>query len=169
MPRVSWVKQGNMHLTLKFLGDIGANQIESINSVLQNVAESHSSFDIGFSGIGVFPNLRRPRVLWIGITAGSEPATQLAEDISNSLQPLGFPREKRGFTPHLTLARIRYRINLEDVSGKFKQYDNLDIPTLKVDHFAFIRSQLHPRGSIYTPLKKFALKLSLNMSGSEGL
>ncbi|MFQ6040331.1 MAG: RNA 2',3'-cyclic phosphodiesterase [Candidatus Poribacteria bacterium] len=158
MPRVSWVKRGNIHLTLKFLGDVGANQIESINSVLQSVAESHSSFDMSFSGVGVFPNLRRPRVLWIGITTGSEQASQLSEDISNSLQPLGFPRERRGFTPHLTLARIKRPVNLQSVSGKFNQYDNLGIPTLKVDHFAFIRSQLHPHGSIYTPLRKFALK-----------
>ena len=160
MPRVSWVKQGNIHLTLKFLGDIGANQIESISSVLQSVAASHSSFDMSFSGIGVFPNLRRPRVLWIGITTGAEQTTQLAEDISNSLQPLGFPREKRGFTAHLTLARIRRPVNLQNVSGKLNQYDTLDIPTLKVGQIAFIRSQLHPQGSIYTPLRKFVLKNS---------
>jgi len=158
MPRVSWVKRGNIHLTLKFLGDIGANQIESINSVLQGVAESHSSFDMNLTGIGVFPELRRPRVIWIGITRGAEQAIQLAEAVSNSLQPLGFQPEKRGFTPHLTLARIRNPVNLQNVSSKFTQYDNLDIPTLKVDEIVFIRSQLHPQGSIYTPLKKFALK-----------
>jgi 2'-5' RNA ligase len=160
MPRVSWVKQGNIHLTLKFLGDIQTNQIESINSTLQNIAESHSPFDISLSGIGVFPNLRRPRVLWIGMTKGAEQSIQLAEDISNSLQTLGFPRERRRFKPHLTLARIRRRMDLRNASSKFNQYDNLDIPILKVDHFAFIRSQLHPQGSIYTPLRKFALKNS---------
>jgi len=158
MPRVSWVKQGNIHLTLKFLGDIQANQIESINSVLQSVAESHSPFDMSLAEIGVFPNLRRPRVIWIGITKGAEQATQIAEAVSNSLQPLGFPREKRGFTPHLTLGRIRRPVNLQNVSSKFNQYDNLDIPTLKIEQIAFIQSQLHPRGSIYTPLRKFALK-----------
>jgi 2'-5' RNA ligase len=158
MPRVSWVKRGNIHLTLKFLGDIQTNQVESINSVLQDVAESHSSFDMNLTGIGVFPELRRPRVIWIGITRGAEQATQLAEAVSNSLQPLGFPREKRGFTPHLTLARIRNPVNLQDVSSKFNQYDNLDIPTLKINQIAFIRSQLHPQGSIYTPLRKFTLK-----------
>ena len=157
MPRVSWVKRGNIHLTLKFLGDIRTNQIESINSVLQSVAESHSSFNMSLSGIGVFPDFRRPRVVWIGITNGAEQSIQLAEDISNSLQPLGFPPEKRGFTPHLTLARIRRPVNLQDVSGKFNQYETLDIPTLKVDQIVFIRSQLHPQGSIYTPLRKFSL------------
>ncbi|MBC8228711.1 RNA 2',3'-cyclic phosphodiesterase [bacterium] len=158
MLRVSWVKQSNIHLTLKFLGDIQANQVESINSVLQSVAESHSPFDMSLAEIGVFPNLRRPRVIWIGITKGAEQATQLAKAVSNSLQPLGFQREKRGFTPHLTLGRIRRPVNLQNVSSKFNQYDNLDIPTLKIDQIAFIQSQLHPRGSIYTPLRKFALK-----------
>jgi len=158
MPRVSWVKKGNIHLTLKFLGDIRTNQIESINSVLQNIAESHSSFEMNLSGIGVFPNPRRPRVLWIGITKGAKPAAKLADDISKLLQPLGFQPEKRGFTPHLTLARIRRPVNLQNVKNKFNQYDTLDIPTLKVDQIIFIRSELHPQGSIYTPVKNFPMK-----------
>lgn len=158
--RVSWVKRGNIHITLKFLGDVQANQIESISSALKQIAQTHSSFNINFGGIGVFPNPRRPRVIWVGITSGAEEMTKLAEDIENSLQNLGFPREKRGFTPHLTLARIKRPLNLQAVSSKFNQYDNLDIPSLKVDNITLIQSQLHPQGSIYTPLEEFALKVS---------
>lgn len=157
--RASWVKKGNIHLTLKFLGDVSTHRIESISSVLKQIAAAHAPFEMNFSGVGAFPNVRRPRVIWVGMTDGADHAARLAEDIENSLQPLGFEREKRGFTPHLTLARIRRPTNLGAVSNKFSQYTALDIPSLQVAQFALIRSQLHPRGAIYTPLEKFVLTM----------
>ena len=157
--RASWVKKGNIHLTLKFLGDVSTHRIESISSVLQQIAAAHAPFEMNFSGAGAFPNVRRPRVIWVGMTDGADHAAQLAEDIENSLQQLGFAREKRGFTPHLTLARIRRPTNLGAVSNKFSQYTALDIPSLQVAQFALIHSQLHPRGAIYTPLEKFVLTM----------
>lgn len=156
--RVSWVKQGNIHLTLKFLGDVRAGKIEVIKSSLERVAESHSPFEMNFGGVGAFPNFTRPRVIWIGIKDGAKESIKLAESVEVASKSLGFPRERKKFQPHLTLARIRSRINLESVGRRCSKYDSLDIQPIKIARFTLMHSQLHPSGSIYNPLAEFALK-----------
>jgi len=156
--RVSWVKRGNIHLTLKFLGDVQVGKIEAIKSSLEKVAESHSPFKMSFGRVGTFPNFNRPRVIWLGIKVGAEESIKLAESVEHALGSLGFPRERKKLRPHLTLARIRRRMNLESVSRNFSKYDSLGMQPIKIDGFTLMQSQLHPKGSIYTPLAEFTLK-----------
>ncbi|RKY00578.1 RNA 2',3'-cyclic phosphodiesterase [Candidatus Poribacteria bacterium] len=152
--RASWVKLGNIHLTLKFLGDVRTEMIESISEALGEVAANFSPFTISFSEVGVFPSPRRPRVLWVGVGEGGEETRKLAGEVERAMAKLGFKREDRPFVPHLTLARIKSPSNLTEQLTSFKMPS---IAPVKVEGFSLIRSQLDPKGAIYTRIKEFKL------------
>jgi 2'-5' RNA ligase len=100
-----WVKPSGMHLTLKFLGSITADQVQHVRQTMQHLA-ALSTFPLQLHGLGFFPHLDRPRVFWSGYLP-SEPLTHLQTLLDEGLEQLGFEKEQRGFTPHLTLARIK--------------------------------------------------------------
>jgi RNA 2',3'-cyclic 3'-phosphodiesterase len=155
--RASWVKPGNVHLTLKFLGDVPKNRIEAVNQALKNVASNHPPFSMQIRGIGAFPNMARPRVIWSSVKSGAKEAAELARDINIELSRCGFPLDNKKFNPHLTLARLKSRINLKPFVEIFRQYDEIDGATFPVNEIKLIKSQLHPGGSIYTTLQSSAL------------
>lgn len=150
--RASWTRLGNVHLTLKFLGDVRGDAIDEIGEALRAVAVAQRPFSMKIGGIGAFPNMNRPRVLWVGIKQGAAAVTRLAEAVNHQLACIGYPAESR-FHPHLTLARLRNRVNLTPQVHLFKQYDTIDEATVNVNEIVLMRSQLHPRGAVYTPLK----------------
>ena len=147
----SWTKPGNFHLTLKFLGDVRPEAIHDVGEVLQRVTATHPPFSIAFGGIGAFPNLARPRVVWMGIKQGASPVSRLAKAVNFELTHLGFPRDNR-FHPHLTLARLRTATNLEPLKHILRKYDTIVGGSMRVNEIALMQSQLHPNGAIYTPL-----------------
>lgn len=156
--RVSWPKCENIHLTLKFLGDVSLDKIDSIKEELKKACKRLSPLEMSLGGIGTFPNFRRPRVIWLGVNRGSQELIQLAGSVENAMKKLGFSPERRKFTPHLTLGRIRQGgINLEDIEPKLAKYNKPDIPIIKVEKFVLIKSELHPKGAIYTTLEEFSL------------
>ena len=106
---VRWVRPANVHLTLKFLGDVAEADLSRVGAVLEAIRGRHEPFEVAFSGFGAFPSGRRARILWAGIGEGSERLRALARDVELSLEPLGFEREARPYTPHLTLGRARGR------------------------------------------------------------
>ncbi|HDL64201.1 MAG TPA: RNA 2',3'-cyclic phosphodiesterase [Proteobacteria bacterium] len=107
IPGVRWVPSENLHLTLKFLGDIEEAIIPDIQVILDQVTPRHLPINCKFGGLGVFPDLRSPKIIWIGVTKGRDLIAGLADDLSRELSGLGFKPEKRGFTPHLTLGRVK--------------------------------------------------------------
>ena len=109
---VRWVRPEGVHLTLKFLGDIDADSVPAISDGLDRCAASAAPFDLFLEGVGVFPNARRPRVVWIGLGGALEPLLALQHSIDRELEGLGFARERRPFTPHLTLGRVRDGVSL---------------------------------------------------------
>ena len=149
--KASWTKPGKFHLTLKFLGDVRPEAINDINDAIQRVTDTHSPFSIAFGGIGAFPNLARPRVIWMGIKQGASTVSRLAEAVNLELAPLGFSTDNR-FHPHLTLARLRTAMNLEPLKNILRKYDTIDGGSMRVNEIALMQSQLHPNGAIYTPL-----------------
>jgi 2'-5' RNA ligase len=149
--RASWTKPGNFHLTLKFLGDVGPETIEVVSGAIQNVVDAQAPFSIGLGGVGAFPNLTRPRVLWVGIKQGAVTVSDLAKSVNFELKRLGFPTDNR-FHPHLTLARLRAPMNLEPLQNMLRQYDTIDGSVVNVNKITLMQSQLHPNGAIYTPL-----------------
>ena len=149
--KASWTKQGNFHLTLKFLGDVRSETIEVLRETIQNVADAQAPFSIEFGGVGAFPNFTRPRVLWVGIKQGTLIVSNLAKAVNLELKRLGFPADNR-FHPHLTLARLRTPMNLEPLQHSLRQYDTIAGAVVKVNEITLMRSQLHPKGAVYTPL-----------------
>ncbi len=151
-PKVSWTKPGNFHLTLKFLGDVHAEEISVVTEAVENVAAKQPAFSIEFGGIGAFPTLTRPRVIWVGLKHGAATVSRLAKAVNLELKPLDFPADNR-FHPHLTLGRVKRPMNLKPLKNILQKYDTIDGAMVSVSEIAVMQSQLHPNGAIYTPLK----------------
>ncbi|MFN7170872.1 MAG: RNA 2',3'-cyclic phosphodiesterase [Candidatus Omnitrophota bacterium] len=155
---IKWVEPKNMHLTLKFLGDTEETKITKIKESLQKISQKANSFEINFRGLGAFPNLESPRVLWIGIEKGKDKLFELATKIEDELKILGFPKEKRQFSAHLTLGRIRSFKNREKLKTTIKEKVNFKARNkMYLKEIVLFKSQLTPSGPIYTCLAKFNL------------
>ena len=150
-----------IHLTLKFLGDISHRRLGPIEKALRAVVEEYDPFRLALGEPGVFPNADRPRVLWVGVHGDASALESLAGAVEDALEPLGFPRDKRGFNAHLTVARIR---DGTPVGDRQKAVDVLqekaEDSTTEIDVKAvsLMRSTLHPTGAIYDCLVSFPLK-----------
>ena len=149
--KASWTKSGNFHLTLKFLGDVRPEAIHDVSEALQRVTDAHPPFSIAFGGIGAFPNLARPRVIWMGLKQGASTVSRLAKAVNHALTHLGFTTDNR-FHPHLTLGRLRTATNLEPLKNILRKYDTIVGGSLHVNEIVLMQSQLHRNGAIYTPL-----------------
>jgi 2'-5' RNA ligase len=153
---VSWVKPGNLHATLKFLGEIEPARLDRIRAALAEAVQPHGPFSVEVAGIGTFGG-RVPRVVWVGITQGAELLTALAHGVETALARIGFPREKRGFTAHLTLGRVRSPRNLDRLLAGIREEPAAALGVVPVAAIAVMQSELHPSGSIYTELAQCAL------------
>jgi 2'-5' RNA ligase len=156
--RVSWTKPGNIHLTLKFLGDTDEDIIDEIAVELQEAVQNITGFEIIVQGVGVFPNFKRPRVIWVAAKSEGDQLQKLAAQIENCMENFGFEKETRRFSAHLTLGRVKDTKGIEPIMEKLKNYEEFEVGSFAVTEFYLIKSELHPAGSIYTPLKKFVLK-----------
>jgi len=153
--RVSWVKPENLHLTLKFLGDTPASRVDEIAAVLQEIAAASTRFSAIVSGTGAFPTDEHPRMLWVGVNEETGMLQSLARAIEERLQRLGFAPEKKRFTPHLTIGRVK-NTRIPEVIRALQENPFAKMPA-PFDEIIFMQSALHPAGSIYTPLRKLAL------------
>lgn len=157
---VRWVPPGNIHLTLKFLGNISSAKIDQISQVLSKVAGNHEKHTIIISGLGAFPNIRRPRVIWIGIQA-PETLKALFRGLEDAMTNLEFPREKRSFNPHLTLGRVRQHLSPADSQSLQKALSNTNIgyiDKVEVEALHLFKSDLKSSGAVYTKLYSAPLK-----------
>lgn len=158
---VKWVESGNIHLTLKFLGDIDIDSTGKITTALEGASHGFTPFHIEASRLGVFPNMNRIQVIWVGLYGELEKLGQLQKRIEENLKPLGFPPENRPFTPHLTLGRVRdyarpeERQKLGQIIGNAK-FDGKY--TIDVNAVNLMKSQLTREGPIYTKLAAVNLK-----------
>ena len=160
----SWVRPGNIHLTLKFLGDTPLEQVANIKKSVSEAVDSISVFEVALDGVGVFPNLKKPRVLWVGLKDPHKHLNVLQENIDAKMMKLGFPGERKNFAPHLTLARIKHakgkiKESFEDLKREIESVPPMDSEFFQVDSVRLIQSELTPKGSIYTILEKFPLGL----------
>lgn len=149
---VTWVKPENIHLTLKFLGDITDEQVEAVKSSLDEIAKVETPFSFKLKGMGAFPKLEYPRVLWVGIE-GADP-TPLYKKIEDALSELNFARDDRRFTPHLTLGRVRSPKNKAKLIRLIESTNFESKNSVQADAVTFFQSTLTPNGSIYTVLHR---------------
>ena len=152
-----WVEPDNMHLTLKFLGNVDAERVSEIARVLDPIAVKNHRFSMGFRGLGAFPTERQPRIVWIGVQAGRRNVMSLAGEIEQALTPLGFPPEDRPFHPHLTLARVKSMRDAHALMDIIRSHHDADLGETEVDHLALYQSTLMPEGPVYKALHTWPL------------
>jgi RNA 2',3'-cyclic 3'-phosphodiesterase len=153
-PHAKWVRPENLHVTLKFLGHTDAKNLEKIESALQ-IIRSPQLVALEFSGVGFFPNEKRPRVFWAGLNSSPNLAP-LAEAIDRAMHQLGFPLENRPFTPHLTLARFDPPGLPAKLADVVQRHTSDSFGSLATCEFHLIESKLKPTGAEYTKLQPFA-------------
>ncbi len=159
---IRWVKSDSVHLTLKFLGQVPSDQIELITLSLQNALAAQPAFTLEVAGVGCFPDLHRPRVIWVGVKeeAAGHQLQHVQRVVENAISPLGYPTEARDFSPHLTLGRLARDVRTPDLKkvgdvigastiGTLGRWDVIDV--------ALIKSDLRPTGAVYTVLARAPL------------
>jgi RNA 2',3'-cyclic 3'-phosphodiesterase len=158
--RIQWVRPESIHLTLKFLGDIPEERVPDIHAVLIRVAGGHVRFAAQAEGLGVFPDARSPRVLWVGLTTRADALTRLAADVETALDGIGFPPEGKPFHPHLTLARIKEQSRAvgRALADSRVLEPAAPVGAVTVNTIALMKSELKPSGSLYTKLREVPLK-----------
>jgi 2'-5' RNA ligase len=150
--KVRWVKPENIHLTLKFLGDINPEDIARIDLAISQTVQGIAPISLSAGGSGVFPGIRRPRVVWVGISGEINQLKILQQTLDEQLEQIGFPREKRAFKGHLTLGRIKGPIDPYRLNTALNTVNTFSTQPFMVDRLYLFRSDLEPTGSIYTRL-----------------
>jgi 2'-5' RNA ligase len=155
---VKWVEPENMHLTLKFLGDIDITDTYEVCRAVQLATNDLPPFDLEIRGVGAFPNVNRPRTIWMGSGDGEEAVVQLAERIDNQLHKLGYRKEARRFQAHLTLGRVHGGgPALGDLARLIQQHADTEFGATPIDEVIVFSSTLTRTGSIYDPLGRATL------------
>jgi 2'-5' RNA ligase len=154
---IRWVKPDNLHLTLKFLGGVSEDKIAPIADALESALRSMERFSVGCRGLGVFPDIRRPRVLWAGLQGAA--LGRLAAAVEETLASIGFAREEREFKPHLTIGRWRDFAGRPDaLSQVMERWREHDFGASEMNEVIFFQSVLKPDGAVHTPLRVFPLR-----------
>jgi 2'-5' RNA ligase len=153
---IRWAPLTNLHLTVKFLGDVEETTIDPIARALRQHIAPFPRFTINAKGLGVFPDVKRPQVLWVGLEGIH--LAELASTVETALKPLGFEPEKRGFKPHLTIGRWRER---DKSTAKFiaelERWAGYEFGKSEVRNIILFQSMLRPEGAIHRPLEKILL------------
>lgn len=153
---IKWVDENNLHLTLKFLGDTSVGQVDEIKNALQEITRRFATFYFRLNGLGFFKTKGMPRVLFVKIEE-AEMLRELAAEIDEQLARLGFEKENRPFSPHLTLARIKFLKNKKRFFQAVENQHDLYMDEVPVSNLIFYQSILNPQGPVYKPLKIFEL------------
>jgi 2'-5' RNA ligase len=156
--KVKWVPAGSMHMTLKFLGEVSSETLEKVAMVCDELAESTAPFCLTIHGLGGFPNISKPGVIWTGFSDLDRSAAQLASQLDRELNRLGFLKEKRPFKPHLTIGRVKLRKPDIELTEAIRDGLDLQGPDMEVNRFTLYRSDLRPTGALYSTIREFPLK-----------
>lgn len=154
---IRWVKPRNMHLTVKFLGYVDPVHVEDVGNVLAEIVGQTPMFELLPRGMGVFPNIRQPRILWTGIAGQVDALGYLHRSVENALDPLGFTAEKRFFTGHLTLGRIKKRIEPKRLADALRIHQGFASDPFAVERLVLFKSDLKQNGPVYTKLREMRL------------
>ncbi len=159
-PWVKWVNPDSIHLTLKFLGNIASDRTGEITRAMEEAAQGIPPFHLEVKDLGVFPNLKRVQVVWVGISGEVDKLGEFQQRLESNLAGLGFAPESRPFTPHLTLARLRNQASLDERQrfGQLIAGSRFEAGAIEVDAINLMRSQLTREGAIYSRISSVRLK-----------
>ena len=163
--KAKWVRPENIHLTLKFLGNINPGAIEDIGGAMADAARDCVAFSLTVGGLGFFPNIKRPRVIWVGLGGEIQVLLNLQRNLEDRLATVGFPKEKRSFKAHLTLGRIRQAVDPAKIGQVIQEYSDLGYQKFTADRIILFKSDLKPSGAVYSPLKQTVLKMNNESAG----
>jgi RNA 2',3'-cyclic 3'-phosphodiesterase len=155
---VKWVEPKNIHLTIKFLGEIAEPTKDQVSAVLEKICRSRKAFEITLSSCGAFPNISSPRVIWIGVDQGNSQVKEIAQAVETDLSVIGIPEEEREFSSHITLGRTRSSKNRPELATLLSE---ISLKPLKeqfpASKLTLFKSTLTPRGPVYEVLQEFPL------------
>lgn len=157
---IRWVPVENIHLTLMFLGDVSVNNLEMLEKIFQQEVSSHQAFEFSVGGLGAFPNVRHPRVLWVGVEAPPE-LSNIQRGVESAVSRLGYAREDRPFSAHLTLGRVSRNATSKDTHLICEVLESTKVGFLGVAHVNTVhlmRSDLRPSGAIYSRIYSATLQ-----------
>jgi len=143
---VRWVKPAQMHLTLRFLGDTAVSQLPALQSQLTQLTSQHTSFRLHLNGVGAFPNRKRPRVVWVGLDGDVAVLQTMQAELEEQIMQLGWSREKRPFSPHVTLGRVKDAKKVQALDWHVA----LERLVFEVTAVQLVQSDLRPSGAVYT-------------------
>jgi 2'-5' RNA ligase len=155
--KLRWVKPENIHLTLKFLGDTNAEDLAKIEAAVFDSIKSYGPISLCARGVGVFPGIKRARVVWVGVAGELESLFGMQKRLETGLAALGFAKEQRAFKGHLTLGRVKGRIDPQKLGGALKLYGGFASEAFRVESVILYKSELKPTGAVYTELAKVPL------------
>ncbi len=156
--RAKWVKVENIHITIKFLGDIKITDVEKIIRSITLAAKESKPITLSVKGAGVFPGVKRPRVIWAGITGEISDLLDLQDRVEKNLEAIGFPKESRPFKGHLTIGRIKGKTDAKKLVYAMEQFKGFESESFMADHIFLIKSELKQSGAVYTDLSSVFLK-----------
>jgi 2'-5' RNA ligase len=156
--RARWTRAENLHLTLKFIGPLPAGGLRAVADAIQWAASEYAAFELTAAGLGVFPGIRRARVLWVGLTPAAPVLTRLQRTLDERLGEIGFAREERGFQGHLTLGRFSAIPPDGLIADVVSAYASERFGRFEVREVVLFQSDLRPQGPVYTALAKARLK-----------
>jgi len=154
---LKWVEPNNIHLTLKFLGEISDKQLEEVKEITNTVAQAHQKFNLEIESVGSFGG-RSAKIVWVGAGNGTEALLALQKDLDDLLAQSGYPREEREFSAHLTLCRVNHPIAGLKMGEAIAQFSHLKLGSIAAESLCVYQSQLTPAGPTYTLLGDFKLK-----------
>ncbi len=156
---VNWVRPENIHLTLKFLGESRPDELDRLSAEIRPIASAARPIELKIHGFGAFPNFKRPRVIWVGVQAPPS-LIRLQQALEDAAEKIGYPREERPFSPHLTLGRVNREASPAELARLGETIAQKPVGTLgsmTASQLILFRSVLKPAGAIYTPLAHFPL------------
>jgi RNA 2',3'-cyclic 3'-phosphodiesterase len=154
---VRWVAPGNIHLTLKFFGNVPDDEIDTLAQAARDAAAETAPLQLQATGAGAFPSANAPRVVWLGLGGDLVPLTQLFYRLEKAFAALGYPPEGRAFNPHLTLGRVKSPASRDKLVRLLATRPPVDWPPFEVKELLLFQSVLSPQGSTYTPLRVIPL------------
>lgn len=154
---IRWVAPDNIHLTLKFLGDIEQNQVDDIKRIISSVCLNVRPMTLEIGRLGAFPDMDRPRIVWAGVGGEIKRLLNLQNTIDKTLQEVNFPMDKKNFFPHLTIGRIKKPEKCDILKKEITGINLLKTVKWRVDNIVLFKSQLMPEGAVYTHLWDFPL------------
>ena len=156
---VKWVAPENTHVTLKFLGSVDDEKdLPGVFAACERAAEGFAPIELEMRAVGCFPDMNRPRVVWLGIEKGAEQVERLQKKVENELQRIGFEREERGFTAHLTIGRVKSQKGINNLCRLLEEDRNVFIGSMRANKISVMKSKTLPTGAVYTELKAIPLK-----------